>query len=307
VTESKAAEPLDCVVIGAGPAGLTASIYLARFRRSLRILDAGRSRAALIPTTHNYPGFTDGISGRDLLDRLESQASRYEVHIEHATVTRIERTADLFMVTLQDATAFTTRSVLLATGVEDEKPALLNWHEATLAGAVRWCPVCDGYEVSDREVAVLSQAQSGYRHLVFLRTYTRRLTLFIQPGGRTLERSQRQVLLDVGARVIELPVSRMRAGVGQDVMIETSDGQQHHFDTVYPMIGCTPRTQLLNGMDVRHDEHGLLEVDEHQGTSIRGLYAAGDVVHSLHQISVGAAHAAIAATAIHHYLPPAYR
>src|SRR5215212_4642376 len=86
------ADPLDCLIVGGGPAGLTAAIYLARFRRDVLVVDAGKSRAALIPQSHNYPGFR-GIAGPELLERLREQASTYAVMLETGRVTDLQRGA----------------------------------------------------------------------------------------------------------------------------------------------------------------------------------------------------------------------
>src|SRR5690606_4713071 len=106
----------DCIIVGAGPAGLTAAIYLARFHLSIRLFDSGTSRAALIPCTHNHAGFPEGISGRDLLDQMNQQAERFGAQRELARVTRIQRDDDGFTVSAE-ARTFRARTVLLATGV----------------------------------------------------------------------------------------------------------------------------------------------------------------------------------------------
>src|SRR5688572_2470965 len=116
---------VDCLIVGGGPAGLTAAIYLTRFRRSIALVDEGFSRAALIPKSHNYPGFPEGISGEELLDRLRRQAGRYGAAICHGRVTRIRRSNGGF-VGEAGAIRFGTRKVLLATGVVDRNPTLPN-------------------------------------------------------------------------------------------------------------------------------------------------------------------------------------
>src|SRR5689334_16979060 len=111
---------LDCVIVGGGPAGLTAAIYLARFRRSVLVVDAGRSRAAWIPKTHNHSGFPDGISGRDLLDRMRIQAEKFGNTIVRSKVLAIARLDDgTFASELSDGSMLESRTVILATGVVD--------------------------------------------------------------------------------------------------------------------------------------------------------------------------------------------
>ena len=297
-------EPIDCAIIGAGPAGLTAAVYLARFRRTVRIFDSGESRAALIPISHNFPGFPLGISGVDLLARLKAQGQRHGIDVEQLRVNALLKHHDGFVLEVGDRRVQAS-AVILATGVEDLKPALPAWKEATLSAGVRWCPICDGYEAMDQAVGLLARAKDGYRHALFLRTYTKNLTLLVEPGGESLDQAQRQVLLELGIRIVEEPILRMRAAKG--VQVDIAGGKILMFDALYPMIGCAPRIELLDKLGTRTDENGLLWVDEHQRTSVPGLYAAGDVVHALNQMSVGTAHAATAATAVHHSLPKNYR
>ena len=297
-------EHIDCAIIGAGPAGLTAALYLARFRRTTRVFDAGESRAGLIPLSHNFPGFPLGISGVDLLGRLRAQGRRYGVDVEHTRVTALARHEQGFRLDIGGPPVW-ARTVILATGVEDSKPALPAWREATLSAAVRWCPICDAFEGLDETLGLLANARDGYKHALFLRSYTRKLTFLVAPGGTPLEEAQRQVLGGLGIRVVDEPVVRMAAAA--QVQVDLAGGERLTFDALYPMVGCTPRIELLTSLGVALDENGLLRVDEHQRTSLPGLYAAGDVVHALNQMSVGTAHATTAATAIHNGLPANYR
>jgi thioredoxin reductase (NADPH) len=295
---------IDCVIIGAGPAGLTAAIYLARFRRSVCLIDAGQSRAALIPISHNFPGFPQGIAGTELLGRLREQARSFGVTVRRSQVTSLAKQDSGFAIRFGDE-CVTTATVLLATGVEDLKMDIPDWEVATRSGVIRWCPICDGYEGTDQALGLISNAQDGYRHALFLRTYTRQLTLLLRPGGEPLSAEQRRHLEEAAVRVLTRPITAIRsraAGVAVDIGEESLP-----FDALYPMVGCAPRVQLVDHWNPAKDANGVLRVDEHQLTSIPGLYAAGDVVHDLNQMSVAAAHATTAATAIHNSLPRNYR
>src|ERR1700712_753049 len=123
----------DCLIIGGGPAGLTAAIYLARYRRNIIVVDKGASRAALIPTSHNYPGFSEGISGRELLGNLRTQAESYHIKIVTSQVTSLERRGDGFVAAL-DKDRIQAQFVLLATGIVDERPELPGLTEAVADG-----------------------------------------------------------------------------------------------------------------------------------------------------------------------------
>jgi len=303
-SDSARGDPLDCIIVGGGPAGLTTALYLARFRRRITVVDAGHSRASLIPVSHNYPGFPQGITGVDLLSRLREQTQHYQVPFIQAAAHALEEAGELFTLKIGDR-QLQTSTVLLATGVLDRQPYMHDLREATLAGAVRWCPLCDGYEVRGQNVALLAPPQDGYKHALFLRTYTDRLTFFLLGGDQPLTETQRQTLSDLGIRLVVEPIKRICPAAG-GVSIEMPGGESMHFHTVYPMAGCDPRIELIASLGVRRDDHQQLWVDEHQCTSIPGVYAAGDVVHGLNQMSVGVAHAATAATAIHNALPKNY-
>ena len=196
------ADAVDCAIIGAGPAGLTAAIYLARFHLTIRLFDCGSSRAAMIPRTHNHAGFPGGITGPDLLARMHRQARDHGATCEAATVTAIARDDEAFVVRT-DRTTLGARTVLLATGVVNHRPAGLGdaLHDAALArGLLRYCPICDGYEVTDRRVGVIGTGDHGMREALFLRGYTRDVTLIAPDTDHQLDDACRAALDDAGIR-----------------------------------------------------------------------------------------------------------
>jgi thioredoxin reductase (NADPH) len=293
--------PLDCLVIGAGPAGLTAAIYLARYRRPLALLDAGDSRAALIPRTRNMPGFPNGISGRGLLGRLRRQAGRFGVSVQTATVDALARDGDDFVANC-GGRSWRARRVILATGVEDHPAPVVRPRRATLSGVVRWCPVCDGFEARDRRIFVIGEPRHGAAHALFLRSYSRDVTLVLG-GDAELAAGACAELAAADVRLVRRDVERVRQLAGGGGEVVYADGARDAFDVAYPMLGSTGRSLLATRLGARCTAAGDLEVDRHQQTSIEGLYAIGDVVEALNQISVAVAQAALAATAVHNGLP----
>ena len=155
---------LDCLIVGGGPAGLTAALYLARFERHSLVVDAGEPRASWIPTSHNVPVFAEGISGRDLLARQREHVRRYGVPVLPGTVTEIGKGPDGF-VTRIDADGGTrevkARRVLLATGAIDVEPDLPDLPNAVRRGLVRYCPICDGFESRGKRIAVIGFGDRG--------------------------------------------------------------------------------------------------------------------------------------------------
>lgn len=292
-------ETLDCLIVGGGPAGLVAATYLARFRRSVLVVDAGESRALWIPHTHNCPGFPDGISGVELLDRLRAQALRYGVPLQNARVERIEGVEGPgFTVSLEGGT-LRARHILLATGVVDHIPCMADVEKAIARGVIRLCPVCDGYEVIGRRVAVLGSGSHALREANFLKTFTNDVTIVADDPEKLREearQNQDEISFAVLAGVADMRLSQ------DGFEVTTEQGKREVFDSVYPALGCSIRSQLGESLGIGLDDLGHITVDSHQQTSRRGIYAAGDVVHSLNQLAVAFGQAATAATAIHNRL-----
>lgn len=294
---------LDCLIIGAGPAGLTAATYLARFHRDFLVVDGGKSRARWIPESHNCPGFPFGVAGPELLAKLRAQAVGYGASIEHGHVARLARDGDEFLATADDGRRWRARNVLLATGVVDVMPAMSGLEQGIDSNQVRLCAVCDGYEASDHNIAVLAPADEAIRHALFLRTFSRRVTAICSDASEPSSACTAQAA-KAGVRV--LPAAIAMRCEDDACVVETASGE-HRFDTLYPVLGSDAQSGLARAFNANVDDNGELVVDAHMQTTVEGLYAIGDVVSALNQISVAVGHAAIAATAIHGRLAPNWR
>jgi thioredoxin reductase (NADPH) len=291
-------ESLDCVIVGGGPAGLTAAIYLARYRRNVLVFDSGESRAALIPESHNYPGFAHGLSGGKLLEILGDQAETYSVRIVRSPVISLARSENGF-IAVYGGGEVAARFALLATGIVDVTPEVEDLDQAISEGSIRYCPVCDGFEAIDRKIAVLGSGKDAAAKARFLRTYSRDVTLLSQSTGAPKD-VEKQSAAENGY-AIEGPVFELtRSQHGIRAQLES---RHLDFDIVYPAMGCDVRSGLASALGAATTDVGCLKVDCYQRTSVDGLYAAGDVVSDLHQIAVATGHAAVAATHIHHCLP----
>lgn len=292
-------ETLDCLIVGGGPAGLVAATYLARFRRRILVVDAGESRALWIPRTHNCPGFPDGISGLELLDRLRQQSAHHDVAMLRGRVEAIGALDSGCFSTEVEGRIYRSRTVLLATGVLDRLPPLAQVEEGVARGVVRLCPVCDGYEVTGRRVGVLGSGPGAVREATFLKTFSSDVTLIVDEPER-LDHQALDLAHSSGIAVMK-DIRGMRI-LEEGYEVTTRDGSPVVFDSVYPALGCSIRSGLAEGLDIRLDELGHVVTDDHQQTNRQGVYAAGDVVHSLNQLAVAFGQAAIAATAIHNGL-----
>jgi thioredoxin reductase (NADPH) len=294
-------QTLDAVIVGAGPGGLTAAIYLARFKRRFAVIDAGESRTGWIPRTHNHPGFPGGIEGPVLLARMREQAGSFGVEIRRDKAMETAETEGGFEIALESGARLQARKLLLATGVIDHEPKLPAFFQSVRKGLIRICPICDGYEVQGQAVGVIGDGDKGAREALFLRTYADRLTL-VHVGEGELSADSRAALAAEGIDLIETPIEDVLVEHDRIVALGFGGQQQRRFDTVYSALGTTPRRRLAESFGAGIDPGGCLQVDDHQQTTVPGLYAAGDVVRGLNQISVAQAEGAIAATDIHNRL-----
>ena len=290
---------LDCLVIGGGPAGLTAAIYLARFHLDILVLDSGKSRAAWIPCTHNHAGFPDGISGKELLQRMRDQACKYGAKIVTEVVTKLERHEEsgLFTATWGSGCR-QARTVLLATGVTNRRPPMdEELHDDALArGLIRYCPICDGFEVTDKKVGVIGSDSHGVAEAVFMRGFTSDVTLIAPHASLKLKPEDREKLKMAKIECVDGPAEAVAISE-ECIVVDTAEGH-YAFDSVYPALGSDTHTQLAEMVGARLNEQGCVGVDAHQRTSVDGLFAAGDVVIGLDQISHAMGEGGVAATTI---------
>jgi thioredoxin reductase (NADPH) len=294
---------LDCLIVGGGAAGLTAAVYMGRYRRRALILDAGGSRLQWIPRTRNVPGFPDGIEGPELLARMREHAARYGTPTEQATVERLQRLDDGTFGAEAQGRSWQARFVILATGARDVEPEIDGILGAMKAGQVRYCPICDGFETQGQRVAVLGRAGHGLRESLFVSGFGNQVTWLAMATQEDVDPADLAQLRESGVRLADSPPHRIECGVdGVGVRVELQNGQVLEFDTLYPALGLEHQCNLATALGARARGNGQLEVDPHQQTTVDGLYVAGDVALDLNQISVAAGHAAIAATAIHNRL-----
>ena len=291
-------KPLDCLIIGGGPAGLTAAIYLARFHLDILVVDAGKSRASWIPCTHNHAGYPDGINGQELLERMREQARKYGAKIQTERVTKLEQCEEGVFAATWGSGSRKTRSVLIATGVTNRRPPMEpEMHDDALSrGLIRYCPICDGYEVTDKKVGVIGSDGHGVAEALFLRSFTADITLIAPHAALEVSDEDQQRLAEAGIKTVDGPAE----GVAFDheyIVIDTAEGH-HTFDSVYPALGSDTHTQLAEMVGAPLGKDGCIAVDSHQRAGIPGLYAAGDVVIGLDQISHAMGEGGVAATTI---------
>lgn len=295
--------PWDCLVVGAGPAGLSAALYLARFLRRVLVLHDGTSRTLRVSKTHNVPGFPDGVAGPELIERMTEHATRFGAQMREAEVVSASRNGDRFELATRDGECFSAPVLILATGLSmNQIPLPHDVHEAAMCvGALRYCPICDGYEHRGDRVAVVGCDEQGAKEALFLRRYSPDITL-VPRAFAELDVQQRDELARAGITIVEQAVDHFELHASaMRVYVEGRD-EPMEFDVVYPALGTRQRTELAQSLGVSLNDRGAADARAPYGTTVAGLYCVGDIVDGLDQISVAMGHGAIAGTKAHNYL-----
>lgn len=293
----------DIIIIGAGPAGLTAALYAARFLRSTLVIHDGTPRAAQIPLTRNVPGHPGGVAGRDLLARMVRHAEQCGAEIVQGQVSDVRREDGLFHLTRADGATCLGRALILATGVAQNQPPLQDSvHQAAVdAGVLRYCPVCDGFEHREERIAVLGCDVSGAAEALFLSGYSSDVTL-VPRRDVDLTDEERRDLEQAGIHVLSEAVTRFEP-TDRHMILHLEGGRAPlALDVLYPALGSQPRNHLAHRLGLETNASGKAADTAPFGTDIPGLYCAGDLVEGLDQISVAMGHGAVAATKAHNWL-----
>lgn len=293
----------DCLVVGAGPGGLSAALYMARFLRRVLVLHDGTSRTLRISTTHNVPGFPDGVAGPDLIRRMTEHATRFGAQVRETEVSSASRVEDRFELETREGERLSAPTLILATGLFMNQISLPHEvHEAAMrAGVVRYCPICDGYEHGGDRIAVVGCDEQGAKEALFLRRYSSDVTL-VPRAFNALDPQERRELEQAGITTVEHALDRFELHGNSMHVHLRGQGSPMVFDVVYPALGTRQRTELAQSLGVVLNDQGAVDARSPYGTRVAGLYCIGDIVDGLDQISVAMGHGAIAATRAHNYL-----
>jgi thioredoxin reductase (NADPH) len=293
---------LDAVVVGAGPGGMTAAIYLARLNRKIALVDSGHSRAVLIPRSRNHPAFPEGIEGVELLRRMRMQLNNLGVDPVTGAVRRLRRCEDGCFVVEFSGGRIWAENIVLATGLKDIFPPMDGAYDLVRSGHLRFCPICDGYEIAGRPAVVIGATERAASEARFLKSFT--TDIAIATLGNTLDVTAETMDRLIDDRVTvrcERLVRCLRSEHGTvDLALEASTVLEKV--VLYSALGVRPHSQLAERLAVALDRDRRIKVGSHQETNIQGIYAVGDVVTGLNQLGVSMAQGEIAAVAIHNRL-----
>lgn len=291
---------LDALVIGGGPAGLSAALMLGRARRSVLVLDAGEPRNRSAAAAHAVLGH-DGIAPHELLRRGRTEVEAYGVEVRSARVIGTATTADRVTATLDDGTTVAARAVVLASGIVDELPAVPGlaelWGERVLH-----CPYCHGWEVRDRRLGVLATGPASLHQAELVRQWSDDVVLFGAAAGEALDDAVRARLAARGVRIVEHPVIAVEsAGLDRDAPLAIVDvtGARHEVAALF--TGGAPRLDdaLVDALGLeRSTEPGTALVVDAVGAGAPRVWAAGNVVAPYASIPIAMASGTMAGAAV---------
>lgn len=289
------ARSFDAVVVGGGPAGLSAGLWLGRYRRKTLIVDAGRQRNLTSHALHGY-ATRDGVRPEDFLEALRAEVRRYPtVEVVRDLVLEVARQSDSFGISMQGDSVTSSRLVL-TTGVQDTPPDIPGF-DLHYGRAIFHCSCCDGYESRDQDVLAIGWGEHVAGFALDLLDWGARVILVT--NGETFEGDEdhRSTLAEHGIEIIEEKVEEILSEG------ETMRGVRLASGTVLPAaraffsIAHRPRASLGRALGCSIDELGYLSVDEHGLTSIQDVYAAGDVTPGEQLVQTAASSGAVAGIA----------
>jgi thioredoxin reductase len=295
----------DCIVIGAGPAGLSASLFLARYLRRTLTFHHNSPRNEYAHGIHGFLGH-HGVRPNELLARGRDEVTSHGGLIIEACVNTVERvSSERFRILVgTEPRAFEARRLLLATGLRDLTPDCPGFREF-YGSTVHHCPDCDGYEVKDKRVAVLARGNNPVAFTSNLLTWTRHLTLLTDKSELSDHDRERLARLDVTLRSEAIVALEGDKSTGQLQRVLFAEGEPLECDALFFNLGTELATNFHETLGCRLDpECGLVSVDQTQQTSVEGVYAAGDITPNSQLAVVAAAEGAMAAIHIHRSLKP---
>jgi thioredoxin reductase (NADPH) len=296
----------DVIIIGAGPAGLTAAIYSSRARLTTLLIEKNSCGGQMIITDliENYPGFNGGVNGFDLSVKLESQAKDFGTQIVYDEVTNIEDGKIKKVVTINNY--YHAKTVIIAAGTHVKKMNIPG--ESTFIGkGVSFCATCDGPFYKDKDVAVIGGGDSAIQEAIFLSKFAKNITIIHRRSTlRATKILQERLSSYNNTSVVYNSIPKEIIGTSsiekiKIVDIETNETQEIKIDGIFVFIGLLPTTGFLTNIAL--DDKGYIITDENMYTSVTGIFACGDIRKKyLRQVITAASDGAQAAVSAGHYL-----
>ena len=288
--------PYDCIVVGAGPAGLSAALLLGRCRRRTLVVDSGRPRNRWSRGVHGFFS-RDNVSPLELLRIGREQLEPYgSVAMRHGEVTEAASTEAGFAVVLADGARYTCRKLLVATGVVDEIPPIEGIDEL-YGRSVHHCPYCDGWEHRDEAIAIYACGTKGKGLALELTIWSRELVLCTD-GPSGFDEEDRALFDRLGIELREDRVVRLDGRDGQLEAVVFAEGESLARSALFFCTGHRQHSGLAAALGCRFTPAGAVHVGDYESTNVPGVYVVGDASEQAQLVSLAAAEGTKAAFAI---------
>lgn len=286
----------DVVVVGAGPAGLSAAIYLGRAMRNVLVVDANKPMCRWEPDIKNYLGFPDGISGDELLQRGRTQTERYKIEFVEDVVETAHGQAGDFTVVGKKG-EYQARRLILATGIFHIPPAIPEL-ECCLGHSMFFCKDCDGFRVQGKKIGVVGTNNDTVEYALGMLAYSPCVFVLTNGFKPIWDKQHGQWLEEYRIRVFDGRVEKVDHENGKIRTIAFAKGETLVLNTVFTTRGDVFHSRIADDLGAEIDDTGEILVDKCMMTSVKGLYAAGCVTPANCQIIIAAGQGAIAAQSI---------
>jgi thioredoxin reductase (NADPH) len=297
----------DCLIVGGGPAGLSAAIYLARFQRRAVVIDSDAGRSSGPQINDNYLGFPRGVKASRLRALGRRQAERFGACFVSGQLSSAVQREGCFALS-GDCGDWRARTVVIATGVTDIWPPVPRV-DRYVGRSLFWCITCDGFRARGKRTVLIGADDEATTTACQFLVYTKKLTFVATgiDGEVQITPPRLQVLRDHGIDVVEGDIERIEGtrGVVQRVIV---NGEPYAADLIFSLLGAVPNSGLAAQLGVLLDDAGYIKIDAEQRTSATGVYAAGDVTGPYaHQVASAVHEGAMAAQAANYQLYEAYQ
>ncbi|MGI8729809.1 MAG: NAD(P)/FAD-dependent oxidoreductase [Solirubrobacteraceae bacterium] len=292
----------DSIIVGGGPAGLSAAVYLGRFLRETVVIDGGAGRSSGPQINENYLGFPRGIKASKLRQLGRQQAERFNVKFVSGTASVATREKDGFTLS-GDCGEWRARTIILASGVTDVWPSFPGV-ERYIGKSLFWCITCDGFRTRGKRLLLIGADDEAAITACQFLTFTDKLLFVAAATGdsNAISKKQLKSLADQSIAVVDGAIERVK-GVGGQVNEVVIAGKSHKVDLIFSLFGEVPNSQLAAQLGVLLDEKGYVKITDEQRTNVAGVYAAGDLSGPYaHQVSSAVHEGATAAQAINYDL-----
>jgi thioredoxin reductase len=287
---------LDVVIIGGGPAGLSAALMLGRCRRKVLVCDNGHPRNEASHAMHGFIS-RDGMPPAEFLEVARQELKTYDtVEFRHVTVTSAECQEGAFVTTLATGEQLRSRKLLIATGVRDNVPDIEGIKEL-YGRSVFHCPYCDGWEIRDTPIAIYGQGERGYGLALELTAWSRDLVLCTD-GPCEIEAGKVERLRRNGITIREQRIARLEGDAGILQRIVFADGGVLERRAMFFTTGQYQQSELADSLGCTINDKGTVMTGKYETTHLRGLFVAGDASRAVQWVVVAAAEGAEAAFAI---------